>query len=154
VYLVRLLFFQTYPSAPASFWGGLVLRLLWSVHAWGLAAFYASSLLLLWQRQKWQRWLAPLAAVGRMALTNYLLQSILIIPVCVALELFDKVTPRVGLLLALSVWVIQVPLSIWWLKRFRFGPAEWVWRSLTYGSLQPMRVPDSQLPLPVLEVTR
>lgn len=118
---------------------GLTAGLLWSAHAWGLAAFYASSLLLLWQRRSWQPWLAPLGAVGRMALTNYLLQAVIIVPVSMAFGLFDKITPSLGLSLVLLVWLIQVPASVWWLKRFRFGPAEWIWRSLTYGSLQPMR---------------
>lgn len=120
----------------------LTLGLLWSAHAWGLAAFYASSMLLLLQRHSWQRRLAPLGAVGRMALTNYLLQAALIVPVCAGFGLFGRVTPSLGLLLALTVWSVQVPASVWWLKRFRFGPAEWVWRSLTYGRPQPMRTAD------------
>lgn len=145
VYLMRLLIFLTGPGVSVGFWRSMGLWLLWSVHAWGMAAFYASSLLLLWQRRSWQRLLAPLGIVGRMALTNYLLQSILIVPVCAALGLFDKVTPSLGLLLALFVWLVQVPLSVWWLKRFRFGPAEWVWRSLTYLSPQPMRASNRVL---------
>ena len=130
-------------STPA-FEQRLISGLLWSAHAWGLAAFYASSLLLLLQRHPWRRRLAPLGAVGRLALTNYLLQSILINPVCIAFGLFDKITPSLGLLLALLIWLIQVPASVWWLKRFRFGPAEWIWRSLTYGSSQPMREPHDR----------
>jgi uncharacterized protein len=137
-YLSRLLLIQSSPG----FEQRLAQGLLWSAHAWGMAAFYASSLLLLWQRPAWQRLLAPLGSVGRMALTNYLLQSILIVPVCAAFGLFDKVTPSLGLLLVLSVWLAQIPLSLWWLKRFRFGPAEWLWRSLTYGNPQPMRASD------------
>lgn len=120
----------------------LALRLLWSVHAWGLAAFYASSLLLLMQKRTWQRRLAPLGAVGRMALTNYIMQAAIIVPVCIGFNLFDRVTPSLGVLLALAVWSVQVPASMWWLKRFRFGPVEWLWRSLTYGRLQPIRVTD------------
>jgi len=130
-------------STPA-FEQRLISGLLWSAHAWGLAAFYASSLLLLLQRHPWRRRLAPLGTVGRLALTNYLLQSILINPVCIAFGLFDKITPSLGLLLALLIWLIQVPASVWWLKRFRFGPAEWIWRSLTYGSSQPMREPHDR----------
>ena len=42
-------------------------------------------------------------------------------------------------LVVLLVWSIQVPLSVIWLKRFRYGPLEWLWRSLTYWKLQPMR---------------
>ena len=118
----------------------LGLGLLWSIHAWGFAACYASTLLLLLETRRGKRWLAPLAAVGRMALTNYLLQAAIIVPLCLALNLFDRVTPVLGLLLALAVWAIQVPLSMWWLKHFRFGPAEWLWRSITYGRLQSMRL--------------
>src|SRR5215813_11983096 len=127
-------------TAPLSFGRRLTLGLLWTAHAWGLAAFYASLILLLWQRSSWRRWLAPLAAVGRMALSNYLLQAVIVVPVCLGLGLFDRVTPSLGVLLALAVWSAQVPASVWWLRRFRFGPAEWLWRSLTYGRLQPMRM--------------
>ena len=118
----------------------LTFGLLCSAHAWGLAAFYASSLFLLLQRRSWQRRLAPLGAVGRMALTNYLLQAAIIVPVCIGFNLFGRVTPSIGVLLALGVWSAQVPASVWWLRRFRFGPAEWLWRSLTYGRFQPMRM--------------
>ena len=116
-----------------------VLTLIWKLHAWGLAAFYACSILLLSRVDAWRRITAPLAAVGRMALTNYLLQSILINPIAIAFGLFDQVTPTLGLGLALAVFAIQVPASVWWLRRFRYGPAEWLWRSLTYGRWQPMR---------------
>lgn len=117
----------------------LGLRLLWKVHAWGLAACYASTLLLVLQNASWQRRLAPIGAVGRMALTNYLLQASLLVPVCILFGLFERVTPVIAVVLALGVWALQVPASVLWLRRFRFGPAEWVWRSLTYGRRQPMR---------------
>lgn len=135
-------------GVPQPFAPRVISGLLRSLHAWGLAAFYASSILFLLQTPARQRRLAPLAAVGRMALTNYLLQSVILIPVCMALNLFDRVTPAIGTLLALGVWTFQVPASIWWLKRFRFGPAEWLWRSLTYGHPQPMRAVQNQTPAP------
>src|SRR5262249_41131964 len=82
-----------------------------------------------------------LAAVGRMALSNYLTHSL----VCTTLfygygfGLFGTVH-RVGLaLLVVTIWIIQLLYSPIWLRFFRFGPAEWVWRSLTYGTFQPMR---------------
>ncbi|MCI0389372.1 MAG: DUF418 domain-containing protein [Acidobacteria bacterium] len=135
---IGLLLMTRANSAP-SFTQRLTFGLLWSAIAWGLATFYASSLLLLLQKRPWQQWLAPLGAVGRMALTNYLLQAVIIVPVCIGFGLFGRVTPSLGLLLALAVWSAQVPASVWWLRHFRFGPAEWIWRSLTYGSPQPMR---------------
>ena len=121
----------------------LALGLLWSAHAWGFAAFYVSLLLLLLQKRSWPQRLAPLGAVGRMALTNYLLQAIILVPVSIGFSLFGRVTPSIGVLLALAVWSAQVPASVWWLRRFRFGPADWLWRSLTYGRLQPMRIASS-----------
>lgn len=88
----------------------------------------------------WRR-LAFLAPAGRMALTNYLLQSLFWTWVFCGygLGLWGEV-PRAGhLVLALAFFAVQVVLSRWWLDRFRFGPAEWLWRSLTYWQLQPMR---------------
>jgi uncharacterized protein len=107
-----------------------------------MTLFYVSAIVLLVQREAWQRRLAPLAAVGRMALSNYLLQSL----ICTAIfngygwvGLYGKVAPSVGLVLTVALYLAQIPLSRWWLNRFRFGPAEWLWRSLTYRTLQPMR---------------
>jgi uncharacterized protein len=62
------------------------------------------------------------------------------VPICFAFGLWDRVTPRLAVLLALVVGVFQVAASVWWLERFQFGPAEWLWRSLTYGRRQPMRI--------------
>jgi uncharacterized protein len=82
-----------------------------------------------------------LAAVGRMALSNYLTHSI----VCTTLfygygfGLFGQIN-RTGLAaIVLLIWIVQLWISPIWLKHFRFGPAEWLWRSLTYWKLQPMR---------------
>src|SRR5215203_2683574 len=69
------------------------IKLLWAVHAWGVAAFYAAAVLLLLKGPGFRKFSAPFAAVGRMSLTNYLLQSILIVPICIVFDLFDKVTP-------------------------------------------------------------
>ena len=52
---------------------------------------------------------------------------------------FGKVGPAWGILLTIVIYNVQIPFSILWLRWFRFGPMEWLWRSLTYGKLQPMR---------------
>jgi uncharacterized protein len=111
-----------------------------------MSFFYASTIILLTQGEAWRRRLAPLAAVGRMALSNYLLQSLIctMIFYSYGLALFCKVRPSLGLLLTIIIWLIQIPLSVWWLRRFQFGPIEWLWRSLTYWQLQPMRVSRRQ----------
>jgi uncharacterized protein len=107
-----------------------------------LSFSYASAIILLAQRDAWKARLAPLAAVGRMALSNYLFQSVFCTTLFYSygLGLFGKVGPAAGLALSIAIYSVQIPLSQWWLRRFRFGPLEWVWRSLTYGKPQPMRI--------------
>jgi len=76
------------------------------------------------------------------ALTNYLLQSILRTTLFYGygFGLFGQVN-RVGLwMIVFVIWVFQLIISPSWLKYFRYGPAEWLWRSLTYWSRQPMRI--------------
>jgi uncharacterized protein len=111
-----------------------------------LCLFYVSGIVLLTQREAWRRRLRPLAAVGRTALSNYLLQSLICTLIFngYGLGLYGRVSPAVGFGLTCVIFALQIPLSGWWLRRFRFGPVEWVWRSLTYGKRQPMvRRPDA-----------
>ncbi len=85
--------------------------------------------------------LAFLAPAGRMALTNYLAQSLLWTWIIYGhgFGLWGQLPRSLQLVLALVFFAAQVIVSAWWLGRFRFGPAEWLWRSLTYWQLQPMR---------------
>jgi len=85
--------------------------------------------------------LRVLAPAGRMALTNYLSQSLFWTWMFYGhgLGLWGQVPRWPHLLLALAFFAVQVWISHWWLARFRFGPAEWLWRSLTYWKAQPMR---------------
>lgn len=81
------------------------------------------------------------AAVGRTALSNYLAQSLVMTSLFYGygLGLYADL-PRIWqqALVVVSI-VLQLLISTWWIKQFRFGPAEWLWRSLTYGQRQPMR---------------
>ena len=85
---------------------------------------------------------AKLAKVGRMALSNYLGQSILggLIFYSVGFGLYGQFTGYYLYLFVISIWAVQIVFSNWWLSRFRFGPFEWLWRSLTYRQRQPMRL--------------
>jgi uncharacterized protein len=76
-----------------------------------------------------------LAAVGRMALTNYLMQSLICLFVFtgIGLGLVGTLSRSELYLIVLLVWVFQLWLSPWWLARYHYGPAEWFWRYLTYG---------------------
>jgi uncharacterized protein len=109
----------------------------------GLAFFYAAAIVLLAQRDVWKLRFAPLALVGRMALTNYLCQTLLRVGLFYGygLGLYGRLGPVALAGVALAFFPVQVLFSEWWLRRFRFGPVERVWRSFTYAALQPMRLP-------------
>lgn len=106
-----------------------------------LAATYAITIVGACETSLGRRVLEPLAAVGRTALSNYLLQS------CVCTSLFygyglgwyGRVSPLGGAAIVVAVWAIQIPVSVVWMRRFHFGPAEWLWRASTYGTRPPMR---------------
>ena len=107
-----------------------------------LALAYLSALVLLFHRSAtWHRRLGYLAPVGRMALTNYLTHSVLyfVLFTGVGLGLYGEVGPASCVVLAVIIFAAQMTFSGWWLARYRFGPAEWVWRTLTYRQRQPMR---------------
>ena len=102
-----------------------------------VALGYAAGLWCLANDSKWQHRLAPVAAIGRMGLTNYLLHSLVLSWVFYGygLGLFDRFGSFVGtVVIGLALFTLMAWWSPWWLKRFRFGPAEWLWRSMTYGN--------------------
>ena len=82
-----------------------------------------------------------LAAVGQMALTNYLLHSIAasVLFLGWGFGLAGRFDYAEQLLVVVAIWVVQLVLSPVWLAHYRFGPAEWLWRSLTYWQRQPLR---------------
>lgn len=105
-----------------------------------LALGYAAGFALLWRRGR-GRLLAWPAPAGRMALTNYLGQT-----VAQSLLFYGYGLSLIGTLglafvfpIGLAMFALQVAASRWWLARYRFGPLEWLWRSGTYGRAQPMR---------------
>lgn len=106
-----------------------------------LGAFYVSSVVLLYSKGKAAGFVKILAPVGRMALTNYLMQSLItsVLFLGWGFGLFGKIEIWQGILITVAIFGLQISLSKWWLGRFRFGPAEWLWRSLTYWNFQPMR---------------
>ena len=105
---------------------------------------YVAAITLHFERESGRKWLGPLAAVGRMALSNYLFTAFVaaFISFSWGLGLYGKMSAFVGLLLVLIIFPVQVVVSRWYLERFLFGPVEWIWRSFTYGALQTMRRVD------------
>ena len=100
-------------------------------------ALAAALLVLRWARARAGAGLrGPLAAVGRTTLSNYLLQSAIGVGIVSRL---GPIHPPVALLLTLAVFGAELAASALCLARFRFGPVEWLWRSLAYGRIEPMR---------------
>jgi len=110
------------------------------------AIFYAVTIALLSENEFWNKILSPLTAVGRVALTNYLFQSVIctLLFYNYGLGLYGSIRPFYGLLLTIVIFVIQIFLSELWLKHYRIGPAEWVWRTLVYGQKQPLKKLSSE----------
>jgi uncharacterized protein len=105
-----------------------------------LALGYAAGIVMLARHIRWHKLVEPLAAVGRMALSNYLMQTLMFTTLFFdyGFDQAGKLGPAAVSGYALVFFAIQVLMSNWWLKRFRYGPAEWLWRSLTYWQRQPM----------------
>lgn len=131
------------PLAP--FWWG------WCTYQFGRLAVALGhiSVVMLICKHGWLSWLTRrLAAVGQTALSNYLLTSVL----CTfffngyGLGRFGHLQRHQLLYVVAGMWSINLIVSPWWLARYRFGPMEWVWRSLTYMKKQPMRLADSSPP--------
>jgi uncharacterized protein len=88
------------------------------------------------------RWLKNgLSAVGKMALTNYLMHSVIcmIIFTGVGFGLFGKLLRHELIYVVVSIWIFQLIISPIWLKYFHYGPMEWIWRNLSYKKMHPMR---------------
>jgi uncharacterized protein len=98
----------------------------------GLA--YAGGISLLCLKDKFVPMLRPLAAAGRMALSNYVGQSIIcgFIFNSYGLGLYGELNPLATIIIAIMLLIFQIAFSVFWLNRFQFGPLEWIWKSLTY----------------------
>jgi len=103
---------------------------------------HLGTILILCRALPGSRVVTRIAAVGRMALTNYLSQSIMgaLIFYTIGLGLYGQFTGYYLYFVVAGIWAVQITFSNWWLNRFRFGPFEWLWRSLTYRKRQPMRL--------------
>ena len=114
----------------------MYLGTLWNY--WGsvaMAAGYTGLIIWLWRTGVMRALTSRLAAVGRMAFSNYILQTMLATLVFYGhgLGLFGSVQRTTQAAIVVAVWAVSLIVSPWWLRRYRFGPLEWAWRSLTYG---------------------
>ncbi|VIO73733.1 DUF418 domain-containing protein [Bradyrhizobium ivorense] len=105
-----------------------------------LALGYGATIIAAANTARGKAWLGWAAPLGRMAFTNYLAQSVIFgwIFYGYGLGLFGRLGAAAALAIGLAVYVAQVMFSAWWLRRYRYGPIEWLWRTLMYGAWQPM----------------
>jgi uncharacterized protein len=131
-----------FPPTPAGIAG--VISYAFGVPA--LALFFIALVATLWQKAVWRKLLAFLAPVGRMALTNYLLQTVICVLIFYGYGFgqFGRVGARVATLIALAIFLFQILVSALWLKFFSYGPMEWIWRQLTYRQRLNLRLKRQQ----------
>ncbi|CAM4100879.1 membrane protein [Bacillus manliponensis] len=105
-----------------------------------LFIFYIVTLLRLLQHEKWQKVFKPFQYVGRMALTNYISQTVITLLVFGLLVKMDIVFPLWGgTLFCIALFILQIFISRWWLAHYQYGPLEYVWRLGTYGKKMPLK---------------
>ncbi|MEH7250164.1 DUF418 domain-containing protein [Neobacillus niacini] len=133
------------PSIPFGFFEGGVDEQTYEFLSIGItigpaiSALYVGLLILFLQFPLVQKLLSPLKSYGRMALTNYIFQTVFIYLAGYAFNLFESISYLQSLIICLLVYVIQLIFSVVWLRYFQFGPLEWIWRGLTYLEIPPMR---------------
>ncbi|PFZ10620.1 hypothetical protein COL60_09775 [Bacillus pseudomycoides] len=105
-----------------------------------LFIFYIFTLMRLLQKERWQKILRPFQFVGRMALTNYISQTIITL---VVFGLFFRsslpVPLWIGTIFCIGIYTLQILISRWWLSHYQYGPLEYIWRLGTYGKLMPLK---------------
>lgn len=120
----------------------LVGSLLFNLGEFFMAAGYLGLILSLLLLPPWYRLIAYLAPLGRMALSNYLSHSLILTSLFYGYAggLYGEVSRAAQVLIVIAIIGLQIPLSILWLRYYRFGPMEWLWRSLSYKKWQPFKI--------------
>jgi uncharacterized protein len=111
-------------------------RILWQTWMWVSVTVYITALISIWQTAGGKKWLGPLAAFGQMTLSNYLMQSLVLVPYLLTFDKYDHLPPTNAVILFLIVLGLQLVFSVWWMARYTMGPFEWLLRSFTYWKWQ------------------
>jgi uncharacterized protein len=106
----------------------------------GVAMGYVAIIMLICKSSGFNNFKLFGTSVGRMAFSNYILQTMICTYIFYGhgLALYGKVERKIQLFIVFGIWLIMIIFSSLWLQRFRFGPLEWFWRSLTYREWQPI----------------
>ena len=149
VVLIPGYYFWLFKSAPILFgkvtqpWLqtiiGIGMRSIWQIWMFVSVTLYSTLLISLLISDKTKKYLKPLAAFGQMALSNYLMQSLLLVPYLLLFNKYDNLPPLNGFILFVVVLAMQLSFSAWWMARYKMGPFEWLLRSFTYWKWQPLK---------------
>ena len=130
---------ETYPLVIRS-----IMKCCWDIGEILMALGYVAGITLLAEKINWKKRLSFFAAVGQLGLTNYSLHLFAYVLIfnkfSFCLGLYGKIGTLYRFIFALVVYVLLYLFSRWWIKHFKYGPFEWLWRSLTYLKFQPMRL--------------
>lgn len=131
--------FKNITSWWLQFLVGTGLRTIWQLWMMVSVTLYATLLIEVYQSQKGKKWLMPLAPFGQMSLSNYLIQSLVLVPYLLAFDKYDNMPPFSGFVLFVLTLTLQLVFSSWWIKKYKLGPFEWLLRSFTYWRWQTIK---------------
>jgi uncharacterized protein len=117
----------------------------WQFNYWGslfVALGYIGAIMIIYKLNWMKGVTSKMALIGRTALSNYLLQTLICTFIFYGhgLGFFGKVERGGQIIIILAVWILQLIMTTIWMRYFRFGPIEWIWRSLSYWKVQPMKI--------------
>lgn len=138
MYLADLVTLPEINIVPEYKW---IMAFLFDIYNACLTIFYITGIVILFRTKVYNKILKPLAIMGRMALTNYLMQTVfgLLVFYHFGLGLFDKTSLGFNILIMGVIFYLQLQFSKWWLAKYAQGPVEWLWRSLTYFKFAPIK---------------
>jgi uncharacterized protein len=117
---------------------GKTASITWYLLTTACVTLYATTLISISRSVK-EKWFRPLTAFGQMTLSNYLIQSFILVPYLLLSNKFNSLPPFEGFIVFLLVFAFQLVFSSWWMTRFTLGPIEWLLRSFTYWKWQSIR---------------
>jgi len=123
------------------FFLSLGFRSLWELWMLSAATLYGILLIIFASKIKGKKILSPLASFGQMALSNYLIQSLMLVPYLLITDKIRALAPTEGLITFIIVIALQLIFSQWWMSKYKLGPFEWLLRSFTYWKWQSLKKP-------------
>jgi len=115
-----------------------IFSILWYAMTTACVTLYAT-ILISFSKSAKGNWLLPLASFGQMALSNYLIQSLILVPYLLIADKIKGIGPTEGLITFVIVIALQLIFSQWWMSKYKLGPFEWLLRSFTYWKWQPLK---------------